>query len=102
MLKWFSCNESLFMLGDMESGEITANTDDDALKNGLTTKLCEYEFLSRKLSVAYNASVRIWLLFYVKVIYFLMNSESMESCNKRRVDHYCKTMCEDMLNKRLF
>ena len=42
------------MLVDMESGEITANTDDDTLKNGLATKPCEYEFLSRKLGMAYS------------------------------------------------
>jgi hypothetical protein len=57
MSKWFSCNESLFMLVDKESGEITANTDDDTLKNGLATKLCEYEFLSRKLGMAYSSTI---------------------------------------------
>ena len=54
VLKWFSCKESLVVLVDMESGEITANTGDDALKNGLASKLCEYEFLSRKLGMAYS------------------------------------------------
>jgi hypothetical protein len=54
MSKWLSCKESLFMLVDMESGEITANTDDDTLKNGLATNLCEYEFLSSKLGMGYS------------------------------------------------
>ena len=42
------------MLVVNESGGITANTDDDTLKNGLTTKLCEYEFLPGKLGMAYS------------------------------------------------